>query len=453
VFGIGRTVTAGASDRLGATLVAACLSIATGAGIAIGSTFASPLVVLAGVVAVIAVPIALAMTLVAPGLALFALVAVQPFEGAYIQSPLGQLTIGIVVLALFLLVRSTDVLRAMSVSNLTPFVFLYLFAHVVHIAHTPVDRVAGEMTQMASYGAMFGVGAWAGSRRQLLPLALGAIVALGTMSLMGLATSAGLLEPERVSPARTIFGITSPFMRSYGTNLPYDATALLVPLAVAPTTAVLLLGRRKLMGLLVLAFLVVTFLLVFQSRSMLAQTAVAVGVIGFVSQRLWLRVGLVGAGAAGALFVSGPFYEVDAISSSLRADGFRLAGNILSEGLRWVPAGLSADEIAVRFQGIAEWAAAVSLGPSFQPIHNLFLWEFVHSGLIVGLLLVTLWLASARKVVMLVQQQWSVPHAALLAAFAMATLEMFVDPISSNVLGLWVLLGFIGTTNPSPDTL
>lgn len=385
--------------------------------------------------------------------AAFLLVLVQPLEGYELQTPVGTLSPGIVILGGTILVYHRPLGTVLE--RVGPMLWLvpaYMVSHVLHLGTLSGGEVAREMVKYAGFGAMWIAGLLIGATGLTRRVAVAAALALSGMLLLAMAASSGLVPlPTRSSPPRTIFGITSPFTRNFGTDLPFDATALLVPLCVPLIVLIALHHQRAIMRLgaaLTVAWLLFGFAFVFQARGMVVQTVLA-GMLAFAftGGRL-ARLALIGGIVAGLRWIGlASLGEVDPISTQLRADGQRIALDVLFTEARWLPFGIPNTEVQERLVDTSYWGAtlATTLGTQFQPIHNFILHELVTGGIVIGGLLVALLAVTAWQAVALMRRdRTDLASTALALGFALLVFELMIDPISSNALGMWLLIGMIG---------
>lgn len=397
-----------------------------------------------------AVPLTLLATVSSESFAAFALLATQPLEGLQLPIGFGNLTIGIGVLIVILLRWHSEILSCTTQRGLALPLALaaaFLAGRLVHLFHSPLDVTLREFPQAASYFAAMAVGLWVASRRRLGYVAVGAAASLLVMALIAAVSGVQLLDSgSHAGPARALFGVSSPLARGYGLPLPNDATALLLPLAVPWFVWVIRHAtsrRQRVAATLLLLSLSIAVVFVFQSRSMLLQLGVAAlfGAALWGRFRLWVTATTVSM-AMGVLLLSGQLDSVDPASSELRLDGFRTAASLLTDGPEWVAVGTGTEVIYDRFMALSYWGRVFEPGLAFQPIHNLILNELVHSGIVVAGALLGLWAVVATRLWRVRDLVHSSPYwFAAAVGLAMTALATQFDPISSNVISMWLVLG------------
>jgi len=414
-----------------------------------------------------AAPLVLLGIVSSPAMAALILLATQPFEGYDVSTPMGSISAGMVVLALILLVWYRSIIESITTERAKPIlvlVLLYMGLHIFTLLHTEVSVVARGMITFASYGVFWMVGCWLGRLRLYPYVAIGATIALLIMGLLGLGVSFGVVPPtERLTEeGRAILGLTSPLVRSYGTALPYDATALLASLSL-PFLAWTLLragGERSHVRARVLAFLAVValgaaFVFVFQSRNMVMQWLLSFAAITFVAGGTGRRLAsLTVGGVITWVYLVPALRATDTVSSDLRLVGYQLAMDLMREDWRWVPAGIAQHDIFALYASRYPLVWDAGLRPGHQAIHNLFLNEFVNGGALVGVSLLVIVLIALRRSFRLNAPGASEGAPISLAASLIITLFVAqLEPISSNALGLWMLLGLvIGASTQPPGS-
>lgn len=419
-------------------------SVAAGGMIGLFSTNTSLLAIAAGVL--VGLPLAVVAVFVSPSLAVGALVGTQFLGGYEFDTPVGAITVPTMILALVLfayLPRIADAIRLPSVRLALVLAALFLGGRVVELAHEPPASVVRTLAQAASYGAMLAVGVWIGVEGRLRPVAAGAAFTLLTMGALGIGVSLGIVPtPNRLNDARTIFGVLSPFVRNYGSNLPNDATALLVPLCVPYFAVGLMTGRarQRLKSGVVLVLLGLSFFYVFQARSMIVQWVAAILLVPALTRGWPARLASIGALLVlSVVAITGSLSEVSPISSALRADGWRTGITILTSSLNWVFVGVGTAGTMDAFLRLSEWGRILQPPAGFQPVHNLFLNAFVETGLFEGLTLVGLTCVVAAR---LLWSRRAGPQLAMLRiAFVLVIIAVMVDPIQAKALGLWMTFG------------
>lgn len=405
-------------------------------------------------VSLAALPVLWWLARVHPGLTFGVYLASQPLEAFEIQTPVGTLSAGIIVLTVLLLTCWRELIRIVESNNMVRATLLlciiWTMFHILRAYHTPANEVLRQVLMLSSFTAMWCIGCWGGYNRLYLHACAGAALGLMTMAALGVGASFGLVSlPSRVNESRTIFGVTSPLIRNFGLDLPYDATSLVASVAASGLAVVSFKGtarRSRAMAVCSLGILLICSLLVFQSRGMVMQ--LMVGSVGGVMlstryKKTVVLLTLVGLGLGVApLYRS--MYATDVVSSELRIDGVLTGLDILTSGIGWMPAGVSGDAILSAFMARSRWAELVPVGSRFQPIHNLPLHEFVSGGVLVGATFMAIWLTTLRSAWRLWRTaREDVEAAGILLGVLMVSLVIVVEPVSSNAAGLWVLLGVV----------
>jgi hypothetical protein len=396
-------------------------------------------------------PIAVWLCRVRPVLALGLMVASQVLDSLQVQTPVASLsarTVLIVLLVVSQFPAFLERLRARAELRLT-FIFLlaWLAIYPLRIVHTSADLVMREVVTNASFVAVAAIGAaLSESKHVLRTVAAGSALALGVLGTSGVLVSLGYLQaPARVSLSRSFFGITSPFVRNYGLDVPFDAVALLIPLCV-PFLALNVLGRKGSLrlragSLVVLLGITLAALLVFQARGMVIQIGLALLLSAWLTRnRLWFVIGV---GASALLLPStvNLIFLSDPISSGLRLG---TAQAVLEQATN--PASLlfgsNQDLLFATGAENAGFAAAISYAENANVIHNLFLQNLAAGGLFAFLFM------SAAHVVLVYYaiRLWRVDRAVfesqvLLVAVALVLLELNLEPVRANIVGSWLVMG------------
>ena len=251
-----------------------------------------------------------------------------------------------------------------------------------------------------------------------------------------------------------LFGIPMPFIRSYGLNIGYDSAALLATIAVA-YLAVARGSRPK----LVLAVLFVIFVVVFQARGMVLQVVLATALIPIL--RFPRR----------ALFII-PVVVLGLVLISARGSD---AGTTISSQARQLTDAQTLDDLKHHPASFLEgrdadayFRSALASGgsglvaafPRFStlPVHNFFLNNLVSGGFAAFLLIsaayvTMLWTAATRWR----REPSDLTAQALLLAAILVSFESMIEPVSANIAGVWLVMGFVlgrgaqGATVPMTD--
>jgi hypothetical protein len=429
------------------------LALPLGVVLAIGVAFATaelgPMMLLAGVALL---PLLLWLLDARPVLLLALFCGAQAFEGVQYNSPVGSVTLGIVMLLLLLSrfggaflakLRSSPQLRLGA-----GFLLLWIATYGLRITYEEPAAVAREMVTVTSFFAVFAVGAAFADRPDALrSVAYGAAAALALLGFLGALASIGVVPmPARAEGARTFFGISSPFSRNYGIDVPYDAVALLGPLCIP----YLLLstaraGRTRSSAAILLLAVSFSCVLVFQARGLIFQiilTAVAAPVLMRPGRAL-----LVVPVAAVLLFgLLGGAAQTDEVSSRARsATNEQVIVDAASRPGRFV---LGQDANAYFQQVLREESLYYALAAAFEadeiPIHNFFFSNLVGGGWLAFLALM------GAYVTMLVTayRRWrakpdDLRSQVLLAAAGLVTFESLVEPVLASIVGVWLVMGLV----------
>jgi hypothetical protein len=317
----------------------------------------------------------------------------------------------------------------------------------MRVIHTSVDMVMRGVITNASFVAIAIIGAaLAESKHVLRSVAAGATVALGVLGGSGILVSLGYLPPpSRVTMARTLFGITSPFVRNYGLDVAFDGVALLIPLCV-PLFAVTVLYRRervvhRLVSLLLLAEITFVAWLVFQARGMLVDMGIALILSAWLTGRRTLQALATGTSILlvpiGAYLISS-----DEISSGLRTGAARAVFEQILANPVSLFVGSNQDLLYARGAELSGVAFAISYEPGANVIHNLFLQNLAGGGFLAFLLVgsayavllyhsVRLWFANKSDL----------ESQVLLVAVVLVIFELNVEPVRANIVGSWLVMG------------
>lgn len=403
-------------------------------------------------------PLLLIIIQQSPEAAVFLVFVSQPLEGYEIPTPVGNISVGIILVALTIMFWNRDIFVALSDPFVRPWLFLiiaYVLIHLLQFSDNSLSIVLRSLVTLSSYAAFWILGAWIGYRRLLNHAARASVLAIIVMGLLGLGVALGYVpETTRVGQVRQILGFESPLVRSYGTDLPFDATAFLAALALPFLILPLFFGylshtakiRRALLFLVVAAF----FFLTFQSRNMVLQVLAALGVAMFMRAGALSRYIIAVTGTFIGIRWVWPSIYGDAtvsVSSDLRVYGLELGIDIMRNSSEWILGGISQSRIFDLYAERYPLVLAAGLRQGHQAIHNLILNEFVNAGLFAGLLLCgILSIAAAfllylnRTVVAETDKYYS---KYLITASCLAAIVILIEPVSSNALGLWALLGMI----------
>lgn len=395
-----------------------------------------------------------------PAVSLGLLVAIEPLEAFSFATPLGDISPGIVMLMLLLIMNAERVRCAYSTRPLFRATFwvlaLWIGSYVFRVNYEDPGLVARQMITIASFVAiMVAAAGLAGERRVLGWTTAGAVVALSVLGFLGALAGLGIIPLSGVSQApRELLGILSPFTRNYGLSLPNDTLDVLFPLAVAGTL-VGLFSRDSLWGVRVasaagLVAVVLAALLVFQSRSMLAQLGVALVVAAWVTGipfRKLLAIPLLVSCAIAAQSIM----SIDATATTLHAASiFGSIDAVLNDPLSYV---LGRSENALFAQEAAQAGLAAAIGND-NAVHNLFLSNLIGGGYVAFLLICIAYLRPIGLAIRGAVRRPCSRELQVLAIAAAATLvAVSVEPVRANILGSWLVLGLIvGTAALQPKS-
>ncbi|MGH7485371.1 MAG: hypothetical protein ACREMY_07165, partial [bacterium] len=273
----------------------------------------------------------------------------------------------------------------------------------------------------------------------------GAVVALSILGTLGALASLGIIPLTSASAApRELLGILSPFTRNYGLALPNDSLDVLFPLAVSFTLVGLFRRdsswRSRIGCALGLIAVILAALLVFQSRSMLAQLGLALLVALWVTKlplgRLIVIPALIlCAGAVQSIL------QIDPTATTLHAQSiFGSVQSVLNDPLAYLM-GQNENLLFVKDATQAGLAAAIG---SDNAVHNLFLSNLVGGGYLAFLLIC---IAYFRPIALVARQAMRRLDDRSLQVLAIATAAMLVsvsvEPIRAVVLGNWLVLGLV----------
>jgi hypothetical protein len=446
-----------------ATLLIICVLLGAAAGAAIpfmAKAVNAPLVI----VLLCATQVAFLICRFKPVFALGLLVASQVLDTFQVQTPIASVSVRTALIALLALSQFPNFLARLKGRAELRVTFVLLLAwlaiYPLRMLHTPADVVLRALVTNASFIAIAMIGAsLAESKNVLRTVAGGAALALGVLGSTGVLVSLGYLSaPDRVSLSRSLFGVTSPFVRTYGLDVPFDAVALLTPLCV-PFLAVTMLGRKersiaRIVSLLLLVGITLASGLVFQARGMLLD----IGLVLFLSAWLtgYRSLRIIAASVSLLLIPT----VVNLIFSDEISSGLRIAtAQAVIEEVAANPASLllgsNQDLLYARGAEMAGAAAAISYVPGANVIHNLFLQNLADGGILAALLIGVAHLVLAYYAVRL----WRANPAGrdtqvLLIAVAVVLLELNLEPVRANIVGSWLVMGLcLGRQVTRPRTI
>lgn len=385
-----------------------------------------------------------------PAAALGLMVAAQPLAAFEVVTPIGSPSPSIILLALVLGTNATAIGLAYKTRPLfrtTAWVLaLWIASYALRIQYEDVGLVVRQIITLSSFAAvMIAASALANERRVLSWTVAGAVVALSFLGVLGVLGSTGVIPMTSAGAApRTLLGVLSPFTRNYGLNLPNDTLDVLFPLAVSGTLVGLFRKdsswRLRLSSAVGLVAVSLAALLVFQSRSMLAQLGVALvvalWVTGLPLRKLLIVPALVlCAGAAQSILQSDPTastLHLQSILGSIQA--------VLNDPLAYLT-GQNENLLFMRQATQAGLAQAIG---NDNAVHNLFLSNLIGGGYVAFLLIC---IAYFRPVVVLARETMRRPDRRDLQVLAVAAAAMLVsvsvEPVRAVVLGNWLVLGLM----------
>jgi hypothetical protein len=427
----------------------ACIGVAA---IAAQSSLDGPVIALGATLALL--PLLALLAARQPVAAVGVFVGGQILEAFEYTTGLGTLSFGVVLLALLLVFhwRSLwDAFRQERHLRIAAVLFgVWVASYLLRLHYAAPQTVARLIITALSFGAIAAAGVIVGRRRGAVgSIGIGATAALIALGVCGALASIGVIpEPDRFGGAgRDLLGITSPFDRNYGLNVPFDSVALLTPLAIPwlMLLVVSLRGRTRVAAGLALLLVLLAAVFVFQAREMLVQTALAVVLVVFVIRP---RIGALFALVVLPLIVVAviALAGVDQTSADIRVANVEYVGETLLEDPgRFL---LGTDENAFFIESTANSpkliAAIQSADFTDNAIHNFFLSNLVAGGILafaacsafflwVLLRAVKLWRADARRFETRV----------LLVASGLMIVTLMIQPVRANTAGNWLLAGTI----------
>jgi hypothetical protein len=375
-------------------------------------------------------------------------VLAQPLEAFEVRTPMTTASVGNILLVVLLLTNVSSyrsMLRTSRVTQVATALLLgWLLMYPLRALHDPLGQVLRSLVTMTSFVliAMAGM-AIARHPRVLRAIALGAFGALMVLATAGILVNLGMAPTTlRYEPARNLLGFTSPFMRTYGLDVPVDAVSLLVPLSI-PFLCVSVFDRNlsrvdRLRSILAICIVGLASLLIFQSRGMLLQIVIAIALAGLLAVPHRYRIGVAFALGAALVVVATRLITADQLSSGLRSGiGLYVIQSVLAEPARFL---LGIPENAFYLE------AARSIGleiyaPTNGAVHNFFLSTLVGGGLIAFALI-----AAFHGVALLASlDQWrttpSLDSRAMLVAVVVVLVGLSIEPARAGIVGSWLVLG------------
>lgn len=375
-------------------------------------------------------------------------VLAQPLEALEVRTPITTVSVGNIVLVVLLVTNAASFRSMLRMSRLTQvataLLLGWLLMYPLRALHDPLGQVLRSLVTMTSFVlvAMAGM-AIARHPRVLRAIALGAFGALMVLAVAGILVNLGIAPiTHRFEPARNLLGFTSPFMRTYGLDVPIDAVSLLVPLCV-PFLCVRALDRQsaavdRWFAILAVCLIGFASLLIFQGRGMLLQIAISIALAGLLAVPNRHRIGVAIAVGAALAVVATRLISADELSSGLRSGiGLYAIQSVLLEPARFL-VGIPENAFyleAARSLGLETYA------PADGAVHNFFLSTLVGGGLIAFALI-----AVFHGVALLVAfGRWRIdpsPDArATLVAVVVVLVGLSIEPARAGIVGSWLILG------------
>lgn len=373
-------------------------------------------------------------------------VAAQPLDAFQIPTPLGHLSVGSLTLLALLaftlprLMAKLRVQRELSIGALLLGAWLAYFvpSHMFYLGLSASAREAITATSFVMVAAV--AASLPTTVRTLQLLARGALFALGALAVLGIAASEDWIQhPQRFTPARTFFGFTSPFIRNYGLDLPWDSVAFLAPVALGYYTIVAIRGNsRRAWVAYAVVFLAVIF--VFQSREMLLQCVLALS-IGALLVRRHSAPFVLPITAAGVAYVYAKLSALDAVSTQLRgANDLQIIRTLIASPSQYL---VGTNENVLYAQTANVLGYGQRIGDS-NAIHNLFLSNLVSGGYVAFVLITAAYVYALQ----LAWQRWraepdGVVSQTLLLAMVLVMFACSVEPVRADIVGSWLVIGLV----------
>ena len=430
-------------------VVAIPLAVALAAGVAVATAELGPLVLVTGVALL---PLLLWLLDARPVLLLGLFCTAQAFEGIQYNSAVGSLTLGIMMLLLLLSRYGATFLSKLRGSPElrlgAGFLLLWIATSALRITYEEPAAVARETITLASFFAVFAVGAaFADRPGALRSVAYGAAAALALLGFLGVLASIGVIPlPPRSEAARAFLGFPSLFTRNYGIDVPYDAVALLGPLCI-PYLVMSTVRPGQNRGTAALLLFAVSFscVLVLQARGLVFQIILAALAAPVLMRpaRALLVVPVVAVLAFGLLSGAAQTNEVSSRARSVTNE--RVIADAISQPKTFL---LGQDANAYFQQVLREESLYYALASVFDadelPIHNFFFSNLVGGGWLAFLALVGAYLAMLTTA----YRRWRARPAelgsqVLLVAAALVTFESLVEPVLASIVGVWLIMGLV----------
>lgn len=375
-------------------------------------------------------------------------VLAQPLEAFEVGTPVTTISVGNLLLAVLVLTNLSSIwliLRTSRVAQVAAALLLgWLFLYPLRAIHDPPGQVLRTTVTMASFVLVAAAGLAVARRPGILrAVAFGSVGALMVLAAVGILVNMGLAPMTlRTGGARDLFGFTSPFMRTYGLDVPFDAVSLLVPLSV-PFLCVRAIDREtnlssRAWSVVAVCLVGLASLLIFQGRGMLLQIAVSLAIAVVLAVPRRYRIGAALALGLLVVVVAVRLINADQLSSGLRG-GIDLYAirSVVADPARFI---LGVQENAFYSQA----AAAIGLqeyAPADSVVHNFFLSTLIGGGLI-AFALITAFHAVA---VWAPFNRWRIAPTlnsrAMLVAVAVVMIGLSIEPARAGIVGSWLILG------------
>lgn len=428
-------------------LAAACLAALAGA---LSALYANEFGLLIILLSIIVSPLLLVLGMRAPELAGGTLVFLLILEAFEVATPVGSISIGIVILVVFLVVHLRGILHLMNRSRflivLGLILALLILANTFQILHVGPDTVLRRLVTLLSFAIYWFVGIKLGSEaRYIRSTVIGATLALLVLGTLGILASSNVIPPPtRIVEPRAFFGFVSPFRRNYGLDLNFAGVALLLPLCapwIFGQAVFARTGITRVLALITYALLIMVVLLVFQSRSMILELIVVPAIIiAYSNARTILRFTFIAVGIGAVYLVLPNLLMADeGVGSGYRSDSFAYIVEYLKTNPKTFLIGANVNEIRMQVERFSAYTQLVGEAP----IHNMFVGQLLQGGALAMGSLALLFAIPILRVRNLLssgaenRQVGSVVLASLGAAF----IEIMINPIEANVAGLWLTLG------------
>ena len=394
-----------------------------------------------------------------PELLVTVFILVQPLKAFEVATPVTTISVGHILLAIIVLTNLPSialVLRSSRVAQIAAALLVgWLLMYPLRAVHDPLSQVLRSTVTMSSFVLIAAAGLAIAPRPQALrALAIGSFGALMVLATAGVLVNLGVAPmTERYGAARELFGFTSPFIRTYGLNVPFDAVSLLVPLSV-PYLSVRALdwsltNYDRLRSILAVCLVGLASLLIFQGRGMLLEIAVSAAFAGVLALPGRYRGVAALALGVGLVVLAVRLINADQISSGLRG-GIDLYAiqSVLADPARFV---LGVSESALYLEG-AKSVGLQDFAPADSVVHNFFLSALVGGGFAAFALITAFHGIGTWAAFMRWRVAPSLNSRTTLVAVTCALIGLSIEPARAGIVGSWLILGVAvgrGTKRPS----